>query len=64
MVPGKVASGDIAGKSLSVATVQGSKIDVDATKGVMINNASVVNADVMASNGVIHAIDTVIMPPM
>ena len=64
VLPGKVAAGDIAGKQLSVATVQGSKISVDATKGVKINNANVVTADVTASNGVIHVIDTVIMPPM
>ena len=64
VVPGKVAAGDIAGKKMDVATVQGSEIAVDATHGVKINNANVVTADVMASNGVIHVIDTVIMPPM
>ncbi len=64
VVPGKVAASDIAGKKMGVATVQGSDIVVDATEGVKINNANVVKADVMASNGVIHVIDTVIMPPM
>jgi uncharacterized surface protein with fasciclin (FAS1) repeats len=64
VVPGKVAAGDIAGKKMDVATVQGSDIAVDATEGVKINDANVVQADVMASNGVIHVIDTVIMPPM
>ncbi len=62
VVPGAVMSGDIAGKKMMVGTVQGSKIDVNATNGVMVDNATVVTADVKASNGVIHAIDTVIMP--
>jgi uncharacterized surface protein with fasciclin (FAS1) repeats len=56
-------SGDIAGKSLKVGTVQGSKVSVDAMMSVKIDNATVVKADVVASNGVIHVIDTVIMPP-
>lgn len=58
----KVASKDIAGKKLSVATVQGSKLSVNATNGVMVDNAKVTKADIMASNGVIHVIDTVVMP--
>ena len=64
VLPGKVGASDIAGKKLSVATVEGSMIAVDATKGVKINGANVVTADVAASNGIIHVIDTVIMPPM
>lgn len=64
VLPGKVGAGDIAGKKISVSTVEGSMIAVDATKGVKINDANVVTADVAASNGVIHVIDTVIMPPM
>jgi len=63
VLPGKVMASDIAGKSLKVATVQGSKVSVDAMKGVKIDNATVVKADVVASDGVIHVIDTVIMPP-
>ena len=63
VVPGKVMSGDIAGKTLSVASVQGSNIEVDATSGVKVNNANVVAADIEASNGVIHVIDAVILPP-
>jgi uncharacterized surface protein with fasciclin (FAS1) repeats len=56
-------SADIAGKKLSVATVQGGKINVNAMSGVMINGATVVSADITASNGVIHVIDKVILPP-
>ena len=62
VIPGKVMSADIAGKELMVETVQGSKIDVDATSGVKVNDANVVTADIEASNGVIHVIDKVIMP--
>jgi uncharacterized surface protein with fasciclin (FAS1) repeats len=62
VVPGKVMSGDIAGQQLSVATVEGSEVAINATDGVMIDEATVVTADVEASNGVIHVIDTVIMP--
>ena len=62
VVSGKVMSADIAGKELMVETVQGSKIEVDATSGVKVDDANVVTADVEASNGVIHVIDKVIMP--
>ena len=59
---GKVKSKDIAGKELSVATVQGSEVAIDATDGVTVGGANVVKADIYTSNGVIHVIDTVIMP--
>ncbi len=62
VVPGKVMSGDIKGKVLSVETAQGSKIDINATSGVMVDNANVVTADITAANGVIHVIDQVVLP--
>ena len=62
VVPGKVMSGDIAGKTMDVATVQGGNLAVNATDGVMVNDANVVSADVEASNGVIHVIDKVVLP--
>ncbi len=62
VVPGKVMSGDIAGKQMEVTTVQGSMANVDATDGVKIDGANVVSADIEASNGVIHVIDAVILP--
>ena len=62
VVPGKVMSTDLAGKKTSAKTVQGGDIDVDATSGVKINDANVISADVPASNGVIHVIDTVLLP--
>ncbi|MFN8828399.1 MAG: fasciclin domain-containing protein [Labrys sp. (in: a-proteobacteria)] len=62
VVPGKVMSKDIAGKSMMVKTVQGSEASVDAMSGVKIDGATVVQADIEASNGVIHVIDAVILP--
>ncbi len=63
VVPGAVMSTDLAGKKLDAKTVQGQTIAVDATgSGVKINDANVVAADVAATNGVIHVIDTVILP--
>ncbi len=62
VVPGKVMSKDIAGKKAEVATVQGSKLSVDATNGVMVDNATVIMADIETDNGVIHVIDTVVLP--
>jgi len=62
VIPGKVMSSDIAGKEMMVATVNGAEVDVNATDGVMVNQANVVTADVGASNGVIHVIDAVLLP--
>ena len=64
VVPGKVMSGDVVGKKLSVETLQGGELSVDAMSGgVMINGATVTAADIEASNGVIHVIDRVVLPP-
>ena len=63
VVPGKTMSSDIAGRQLEVATVQGDTVTIDASDGaVTVDDATVVKADVEADNGVIHVIDTVIMP--
>lgn len=62
VVPGKVMSGDIAGKTAKVATVQGGKLTIDATDGVKVDSATVTTADIETSNGVIHVIDTVVLP--
>ncbi|MGM0482076.1 MAG: fasciclin domain-containing protein [Pseudomonadota bacterium] len=62
VLPGKVMSADIAGKTLQPETVQGSTVNVDATNGVTVDAANVIQADIEASNGVIHVIDTVITP--
>ena len=55
-------SKDIAGKKMMVKTVEGSQVSIDATNGVSVDSAKVVKADVETSNGVIHVIDTVVIP--
>ncbi len=62
VVAGKTKSKDLAGKTLSVATVNGQEVNVDGTDGVTVNGANVVKADIYTSNGVIHVIDTVLLP--
>jgi len=64
VVAGKVMAADVAGKKTMAKSVQGSEITVDGMKGVMVDAATVVKADIVADNGVIHVIDTVIMPKM
>lgn len=46
-----------------VATVEGQTVKLSTAMGVTVNGANVVTTDVMASNGVIHAIDAVLLPP-
>jgi uncharacterized surface protein with fasciclin (FAS1) repeats len=63
VVPGKVMAGDVRGKRTTATTVEGSAVAIDASgQAVKVDNATVHQADVTASNGVIHVIDTVIMP--
>lgn len=63
VVPGKVMSSALAGKKTEAKTVEGEMVMVDATvSGVTVNNAKVVTADVAADNGIIHVIDTVLIP--
>ncbi|MGB3617982.1 MAG: fasciclin domain-containing protein [Catalinimonas sp.] len=63
VVSGKVMSTDLS-DGMNAATVNGADVMVNTTDGVKLNdNASVVTADVEASNGVVHIIDAVIMPP-
>lgn len=63
VVPGKVNAAALAGKSLQVKTAAGLPVNVDGTFGVRVNDARVIQADIEASNGVIHVIDTVLLPP-
>ncbi len=60
VVPGKVMAADV--KAGKVKTVQGSEITITTMGGVMVDNAKVVKTDIVADNGVIHVIDSVIMP--
>jgi len=60
VVPGKVMAADV--KAGKVKTVQGGELTIATTGGVKVDAANVVKTDVVASNGVIHVIDTVVMP--
>lgn len=62
VVPGKVMAADVAGLD-SAETVEGESVTFDTTDGVKVNDANVIQADIEASNGVIHVIDKVLIPP-
>lgn len=62
VVPGKVMSKDLKG-TVNAETLQGGKVKIVVAEGVTVNGATVVTADVAASNGVIHVIDAVLLPP-
>lgn len=62
VVPGAVTSDQLAGQRLGVATVQGQEVHIDGRKGVKVNKSRVTTADIIASNGVIHVIDKVLLP--
>jgi uncharacterized surface protein with fasciclin (FAS1) repeats len=61
VVPGKVMAADVV-KLSEAKTVQGSSIKIDTSSGVKVDNANVTKTDIATSNGVIHVIDTVILP--
>ena len=63
VVAGKVMAKDVAGMK-TAKTLAGPSLTIDAKNGVHIDSAKVLTADVAASNGVIHVIDTVLLPPM
>jgi uncharacterized surface protein with fasciclin (FAS1) repeats len=63
VVPGKRTSGEVKGMRADVTTVNGAPLAVDGTSGLKVGDATVTTADIMASNGVIHVIDTVLIPP-
>lgn len=60
VVPGKLMAADV--KAGKVKTVQGSEITIKTMGGVMVDGAKVTATDIVADNGVIHVIDSVIMP--
>lgn len=62
VVPGKVMSGDLS-DGMTAATVNGADVTIGTTGGVTVNGANVVTPDIETSNGVIHVIDAVILPP-
>jgi len=61
VVPGKVMAADVV-KLKEAKTVQGQSITIDTSMGVKVDNANVVKTDIVCSNGVIHVIDSVILP--
>lgn len=61
VVPGKVTSAEVA-KLTSADTVEGQPITITTDSGVKVNEANVLKTDIMTSNGVIHVIDTVLIP--
>lgn len=61
VVPGKVLSTDLT-NGLEAATVNGEKVKFDLTSGAMVNKSKITTADLLATNGVIHVIDTVLVP--
>lgn len=64
VVPGKVMSSDLK-DGIKAKTAQGSEVTISLKDGkAMVNNATVTTADIEASNGVVHVIDTVILPTM
>ena len=60
VVSGKVMAKDV--KAGKVKTVQGSELTIATAGGVMVDNAKVTSTDIVADNGVIHVIDTVVIP--
>ena len=63
VIAGEVMSTDLS-DGMMATTVNGADVTITTEGGVMVNDAKVVTADIEASNGVIHVIDGVIMPPM
>ncbi|MEQ9297927.1 MAG: fasciclin domain-containing protein [Cyclobacteriaceae bacterium] len=62
VVSGTVKSTDLT-NGMKAATVNGAEVTITTMGGAKVNGASVVSADIMASNGVVHVIDAVILPP-
>ncbi|MEG3154929.1 fasciclin domain-containing protein [Sphingomonas sp. RB1R13] len=62
VIPGKVMTVDVIGQVMDPATAGGITIHVDGTDGITVDGAKVVTGDIACSNGVIHAIDAVLLP--
>lgn len=62
LVMGRVTSREFIGKRLEAATAEGGILLIDATKGIMVDDAKVIKADLVADNGFIHVVDTVMIP--
>ncbi|MEO0401965.1 MAG: fasciclin domain-containing protein [Pseudomonadota bacterium] len=62
VLPGQTLAADLAGQRLSVPTVNGANVHIDGRNGVKVEKANVIQADILTSNGVIHLIDSVLIP--
>jgi len=62
VLPGAIKSTDVDGKTLDSATAGGTTVHVDGTDGVTVGGAKVVTADIACTNGIIHVVDSVILP--
>ncbi len=62
VMSGAVMAKDVAGKKASPASLSRETLHVDGTHGVTVNDATVTQADIACSNGVIHVIDAVLLP--
>lgn len=62
VVPGKVMSGDLS-DGMMAATVNGAEVTITTEGGPKVDGANITAADIEATNGVIHVIDAVILPP-
>ena len=63
VVPGKVMSTDLT-EGMMAKTVNGADVTITLDGGAKVNGAAISTADIAATNGVIHVIDAVILPPM
>ena len=63
VIAGKVMAADLT-EGMKAATVNGAEVTITLDGGAKVNGATISTADIAASNGVIHVIDAVIMPPM
>lgn len=61
VVPGKLMASDVVASN-SLDTVQGGSLAIDTSDGARIGNANIIQTDIATSNGVIHVIDTVLLP--
>ncbi len=62
VLKGKYSSQDLAAQSSSQSTVAGLPVTISTASGLKVNNATVASANIAASNGIIHAIDAVLIP--
>jgi uncharacterized surface protein with fasciclin (FAS1) repeats len=63
VVPGRITSDQLAGRTTRTRAVSGQNLAVDGRTGVRVNGSTVIRADIQAGNGVVHVIDTVLLPP-